>query len=75
MTMGATRRSSASNAFTRSRRVGVRDGVSVWVVGFVRSGRRVVVGFVTLFISWEACMRSTIAGLSVGIACSGDAKI
>jgi hypothetical protein len=55
--------------------VGVRDGVCVWVVGFVGLVRRVAVVIVTLFISWEVCVRSTVAGLSVGISCSGDAKV
>ena len=73
--MGTTRRSSVSRAFTMSRRVGVRGGVCAWDVGFVGSMRRIAVVFVTLFVSWEVCVRSTIAGLSVGTACSGDAKI
>ena len=44
VTMGTTMRSSVCKAFTRSRRVGVRDGVCAWVVEFVGSLRRVVVG-------------------------------
>ena len=53
----------------------MRDGVCAWVVEFVGSVRRVAVGFVTLFISWEMCVRSTIAVFSVGISCSDDAKV
>ena len=75
VTMGTTRRSSVSWAFARSRRVSVRDGVCAWVVGFVGSVRRVIVVFITLFISSEVCVSSTIAGLLVGIACIGDVEI
>ena len=47
------------------------DGVCEWVDGFMRSSSWVFVGLVTLFMSWEMCARSTIAGLSVEIACGG----
>jgi hypothetical protein len=30
---------------------------------------------VTLVVSWEVFVRSTITGLSLGTACSGDAKV
>ena len=73
--MGTARWSSVSMAFTRSRRVGVWDGVCAWVVEFVGSVRRVAVSFVTLYISCEVCVRSTITGFSVGIPCSDDAKV
>ena len=43
VTIGTTKRSSVSSAFTRSRRVGVRDGVCALDVGFVGSVRRVAV--------------------------------
>ena len=51
------------------------DGMCVWVVRFVGYATRVTVVLVTLITPCEVCMRSTKARLSVGIACSGDAKV
>ena len=45
-----------------------------WVGEFVRSSRGVVVGLVTLFMSWEVCVRSTIAWLSVGTFCCNNVR-
>ncbi len=45
------------------------------VVEFVGFAIRVAEILVTLVVSWEMFVRSTITGLSVGIACSGDAKV
>jgi len=50
-TMGTTRWSLVSRAFTRSRRVGVREGVCALVVRFGGSVGRVAVVFITLLVS------------------------
>ena len=50
-TMGTTRRSFVSRAFTMSQKVGMRDRVFALVVKFGGSMERVAVVFVTLFVS------------------------
>ena len=63
MTIGATRRSSMFRAFSRSWRMGVLDRVCAWVVEFVGFAIMVAEVLVTLVVSWEVCVRSTITGL------------
>ncbi len=53
----------------------MQEGMCALVVRFGGSVGRVAVVFVTLCVYWGVCVRSTIAGSSVGIACGGDVKM
>ena len=54
---------------------GCDGGVCAWVVELVGFAIWVAEVLVTLVVSWEVFVRSTITGLSVGLACNGDAKL
>ena len=62
-TTGATIWSLVYRAFTRSWRVGVRGKLCALGVRFGGSVGRVAVVFVTLFVSWDVCVKYTIVGL------------
>ena len=73
--MVATRQSLVFRAFARSQRVGMRGRFCALGYGSGGSVGRAAIVFVTLFVSMDVCVKSTVVGLSVGIACGGDAKV